>query len=175
MILSRTISTLIKSGIRYLTLRAYGKTDARTAPEAAPYGVDSNPVAGLQAIYIKSTIDGKAACIGYINTQQLSEVGEMRLFSTDDEGTLQTYLWLKANGDILMGGDTNFAVMFNELKTEFNKLKTDYNNLVTSYNGHTHILTLSAGTGTAAPTVSSGASNTSNIDNAKNPKIKTNS
>ncbi len=85
-------------------------------------------------------------------------------------------IWIISSKDELFteGKQTGkFAVKFNELKTEFNQLKTDFNNLVTKYNTHVHVLTLTAGTGTAAPTATTQTANTSNIDNAKNDKIKT--
>lgn len=153
-----------------------GKGDLRQPLEVSPYGVDSNPIKGKRALFITTGVAGKYYVPGYLNTARLAQPGEFRSFSTDANGQLQAYMWLKNSGNIMeLNGNDNWAVKFNELKTEFNKLKTDYNNLVTTFNSHVHVLTLSAGTGTAAPSVSQGAANTSNIDNVKNAKIKTNS
>lgn len=157
-----------------------GKSDTRTAKQLAPFGIDSNPVKDVPYIYIKTELDGKEVIVGFIQKDLLAEVGETRLFSTDANGNLQTYIWLKnANNEIHLGGDSNFAVKFNELKTEFNKLKTDFNTLVNLYNSHVHPV---AGAVPAAPptlpsttpTASQATANTSNIDTAKNEKIKTN-
>jgi hypothetical protein len=52
------------------------------------------------------------------------------------------------------GGSNDGMVLINHLITKLNNLENGYNDLVTKYNAHTHILTLSTGTGTAATTVS---------------------
>lgn len=157
-----------------------GKSDTRTAKQLAPFGVDSNPVKDVPYIYMKTELDGKEVIVGFIQKDLLAEVGETRLFSTDTNGNLQTYIWLKnADNEMHLGGDSNFAVKFNELKTEFNKLKDDFNDLITSYNSHVHpavgvIGTPPAVAVTVSPIASPASPNTSNIDNAKNEKIKTN-
>ena len=43
-----------------------------------------------------------------------------------------------------------------KLIDHLNNLETAFNNLLNAYNSHTHILTLTSGTGTAAPTTSNG-------------------
>lgn len=155
--------------------------DTRTAIESAPFGIDGNPIKGTRMIWARTEVDGAETILGVWNVNRVADTGEARIFSMDADQNTKFNFWCRAAGEGLIGdsddpGDyTNYAVLFNELKTEFNKLKTDYNNLVTTFNAHTHILTLSAGTGTAAPSVTQGSSNTSNIDNAKNAKLKYNS
>lgn len=157
-----------------------GKGDVRTPIESSAFGIDSNPTDGKVPIYAASPVKGKYYVIGYLNTNRLAETGEVRLFSTDADGELQAYVWLRNNGQFLeLNGDDNFAVKFNELKEEFNKLKADYNSLVSVFNAHVHVVAnavpLVPGPVTAAPSATQGTPNTSNIDLAKNDKIKTNS
>lgn len=151
----------------------FGKDDVQTALQYGPYGYDSNPVKDMVAVYGKTASNGETVILGYVHKNLQAGVGETRIFATDADATEKFYIWLRNTGIVEIGGTANYAVKFNELKTEFNKLKTDFNNLVTKYNSHVHVLTLTAGTGTAAPTAVPQTANASNIDAAQNDKIKT--
>lgn len=172
--LVKVISAEISELKRKIKFLRGGKSDVQTAPEAMPFGYDSHPVKDWIAVYSKTSQNGKGVVIGYINKQQLAEVGETRLFSTDADGALQTYIWLTNDGKIELGGSDNFAVKFNELKEEFNDLKGSVNDLVQSYNTHTHTTACGAGAGSASPTPTQAVANSANIDNAKNENILTN-
>jgi len=100
-----------------------GNNDVQSPLEASPYGHDSNPVKGMVAIYGKTMEQGKTIIVGYINVNQLAEVGENRLYSTNADGQVQTYIWLKNNGDILLGGDSDNAVRYNPLSNELTAFK----------------------------------------------------
>jgi len=172
--LVKIISTSLDSfGKLIVKFSRFGNKDIQTSIEVSQYGVDSNPIKGMVAIYTPTTSNGDTFILGYLNKNRLADVGEFRTFATDADGVEKFYIWQKSDGTCEIGGDTNFAVKFNELKTEFNKLKTDHNNFLAEYKTHTHVLTLTSGTGTAAPTISTQIANTSNIDNSKNDKIKT--
>lgn len=170
-VLSKVLSTSIEKLSRIVKILRYGKDDYLTCMEANAYGIDSNPIKDMVAVYAPSAEKGKAVIIGYINKNQKAAVGELRLFSTDADGVEKFYVWLKNDETIEIGGTTNFAVKFNELKTEFNKLKQDHNNFLVEYKTHVH----TGGTimGSTGPTTSTQTPNTSNIENAKNDKIKT--
>lgn len=60
---------------------------------------------------------------------------------------------LTADGMSLNGDEFGGLIKIQELVDKINRLENKVNDLITKYNSHTHILTLSAGTGTAAPTV----------------------
>lgn len=53
----------------------------------------------------------------------------------------------------LNDGSYGGLIKIDSLITKINNLENLVNDLITKYNAHTHILTLTAGTGTAAPTV----------------------
>lgn len=173
----KTISTELKDKMRIIKYARYGKDDIQTSIEASPSGVDSNPIKDMVAVYAPTGTKGETVIIGYLNKNQKAEVGELRVFATNDSGTEKFYVWLRSSGEIEIGGTSNYAVKFNELKTEFNALKQSHNDLLNEYKTHTHIATLavsgSSATGTTNPTISTQTPNTSNIDNAKNDKIKT--
>lgn len=168
-VISTEIDTIKRRVVKILR---FGKSDVQTALECGHYGIDSNPIKDMVAVYAPTEEKGKVAIIGYINKNQKALPGEFRMFSTDANGTEKFYVWLKNDETIEIGGDSNFAVKFNELKTEFNALKTDYNNHINEYNLHTH-LGVTVGSGATGITTPSTNTNTSNIDNAKNDKIKT--
>lgn len=169
--LVKIISTEIKNLKRVIKYLRFGKNDIQTSFEISPYGLDSNPIKDMIAIYSPTTDKGETAIIGYINKNQKANAGEFRTFATDDSGVEKFYTWLKKDGTMEIGGSSNFAVKFNELKTEFNKLKTDHNNFLAEYKLHIHTGgTISGSTG---PTTSTQINNSSIIDNAKNTKIKT--
>lgn len=156
---------------RLVKVLRYGKVDVQTPIQAAPYGLDSAPVKDMIAVYTRVESDGSTVVVGYLNKDSKAGPGEYRTFATDAQGVEKFYTWMKSTGIMEIGGDTNFAVKFNELKTEFNALKKSHNDLLTEYKIHIH----SGGVimGNTGPTTSTQMPNTSNIDNAKNDKIKT--
>ncbi len=160
-----------------------GKGDIREPLEVSSFGIDSNPTPDKRGLYTTTTTIGKYYIIGYLNTNRKSAVGETRIFSTDSVGAFKYNIWLKSDGKALMGTSddpeayANFAVKFNELKTEFNELKSKYNALVSTFNAHVHVVSgifPGVGVATVAVPASPGSSSTANIDNAKNADIKYN-
>lgn len=53
---------------------------------------------------------------------------------------------------IMRGGDADGLVKVADLVSKLNAIENKVNTLINNFNTHTHILTLSVGTGTAAPT-----------------------
>lgn len=171
---------------RLVKCRFMGLNDIREPKESSPYGLDSNPIADMRAIYVETSTKGKYYVIGYVTTERMADVGETRLFSTDTNGQLQAYMWLKNEGNILeLNGNDDNAVLFNKLKIEFNELKQSHNDLVSKVNAnaalqgtHTHPYLNATTPSVTSPSGVPGQTSTpsdANIDNAKNEKIKTNS
>jgi hypothetical protein len=159
---------------RVVKVLRFGKSDVQTSDQVAPHGIDSNPIKDMIAVYAKTEQKGETVILGYLNRNVMAGIGETRIFSTNSSGTLQTFIWLKADGTIELGGANDFAVRFNELKSGFDQLKSDHNDLVTAFNAHMHA---TAGTGPPSPpTPGSGipaTPSTANIDSAKIEEIKT--
>lgn len=130
--IAKMISTTIEQGRRIIKMRVFGKSDARTAPEAGPFGIDSNPLAGMEAIWLPGTVNGRAVCIGYINAKQLAAAGETRLYSLDSNGNLKTYIWLKGNGDIELGGNTHHATQYEALNNALQNYITALNSAIST-------------------------------------------
>jgi len=166
---TKTISTSIKNAVRFVKFLRMGKSDVQECRQASPFGIDSAPTKDMAAIYAKTGEVGKPVIIGYINKNQISEAGETRLFSTDENGTVKIALHLKNDGTAEIGGNSKNMVRFQELETGFNTLKTDFNNLVIAYNLHIH----PSSSGTTSPTVTQGTSSTADISGSKINEIKT--
>lgn len=175
-IFTKVISTTVKSGKRFIKILGWGDDDFRTPKEYAPFGTDANPIKGMSALMIQSAESGQYAIVGYINTSQLADVGEHRIYSTDADGAEQFFIWLKNDGTCQVGGTGDFLTRYNELETGFEQLKTDVNKLVTAFNGHVHSAAGGVGTPTpptAVPTVIPVSSSSASIANAKISEIKT--
>ena len=158
----------------FIKVLRYGKNDVQTADQISPFGIDSNPLKDMIAIYSPTISKGDTVILGYINRNQLAGIGETRLFSEDGNGDLSTYLWLRNNGIIEVGGDTDFMVRYSELETAFNQLKDDFDN-------HVHdgvIISVSGGSGAPAVGVTGNsgsptATTSADISGAKINEIKT--
>jgi hypothetical protein len=125
-IISSEYNTLNQRIVKFLGL---GNKDIQTAIQASPHGIDSNPVKDLIAVYGKTKEKGETVIIGYLNKSLLAEVGENRLFSTDDAGGLKTFIWLKNDGTIQMAGTGDFMVRYEEMAKVCNELKDDITTL----------------------------------------------
>jgi hypothetical protein len=168
------ISNEIVTRFRKIKVRRLGQNDIQTPTQAAPFGVDSAPIKNMRAIYADTDKKGKPVIIGYINRELIAGDGETRIFSLDENGELATFIWLKADGTMQIGGDADNAVRFSELKTGFDQLKSDHDALVDAFNSHMHA---TAGTGPPVPpTPGTGIPamhTTASIDDSKIDEIKT--
>ena len=125
MIQGKTISTSFNNlKNRIVKFTGLGNNDVKTAKEANAYGFDSNPVKGMIAIYADTLTKGNKVIVGYLNVNQLADVGECRLFSTDSDGNLKIDLWLKNDGTIEIGGSADNVVRYSPLNTGLQNLVT---------------------------------------------------
>lgn len=126
--LTKIISTEFDNLKRLVAkFRRFGLSDVQTSIEAGPYGMDSNPIADMIAVYAPTSQVGETVIVGYINKNRLAEIGENRLFSTDAQGNLKTFLWLKNDGTIQLGGTADNVVRFAPLNNELQDLASFIN------------------------------------------------
>jgi hypothetical protein len=171
--ITKTISTQLDSlKNRVVKVLRFGKTDIRTAKEAAPYGTDSNPIKGMTAVYAQTSNKRDRVIVGYLNKNQLADVGEHRIFSTDSNGDLQFYVWLKSDGTMQLGGNEKHLARFEELKSGFDALREDHNALLQEFKVHTHP-GVTTGAGVTGVPVSTSSPSTASIDDSKIAEIKT--
>lgn len=98
------------------------KNDTVQAKQIAPYGIDSAPVKQVVAIYSGTDSVKDCVVLGYIVPNQLASPGENRLFSSDADGNLKAYIWLKNDGTILIGGNADNAVRYAPLDAGLQQL-----------------------------------------------------
>lgn len=121
---SKVRSSFIEKGKRVLKVFEFG---AKTAVEIAPFGDDSNPIANMTAIYADTGEAGDKIILGYINQSQLAEVGEKRIYSTDSNGAIKFFIWLKNDGTCQIGGTDDNMVRYEKLDDALQAQKTDIN------------------------------------------------
>jgi hypothetical protein len=124
-------SLIQQTGHRIVKAFGYG---AVTADIAMPFGEDSCPVKGMDAIYATTDSDEQPVIIGYINTNQIAGPGEKRQFSlkaitVGGKITYQIafYTHLKNDGTYEIGGNTKHMVRYEDLNLGLIETKNDIN------------------------------------------------
>lgn len=173
----KVLSTAIKGGKRFVKMLLLGKDDTQEVHNLDSWGVDSHAIKDSACVVLNTGVRGQSVVVGYVNIEQIAEVGERRTFSTDKDGNLKFYIHQKNDGTCEIGGDTDNMVRYSELKTAFDELKADFNNLVAAYNSHIHITTATVAAtptpGIISPTTSTGTPSTADVSGAKIDEIKT--
>jgi hypothetical protein len=104
--ISQIISSSIEKGRRILKILRLGKDDIQTSYESMPYGVDSVPIKDLVAIQMETAERGKSVIVGYINKNQVADVGELKIYATNSQGVEQGFVHLKNSGEVVASGTT---------------------------------------------------------------------
>ena len=171
--IGKIISTALQSSRLYIKILGLGKSDIKTPDNCLPFGIDNQPTnnQNYKCIYSETSIAGQNVVIGMINMKAIADIGELHLYSEQTNGTESFRIKLRNNGKCEIGGNTNFAVKYNELKTQYQALQKTVNDHIASYNAHVHPGgTISGSTG---PVATPAISDTSDITQAKNIDILT--
>lgn len=124
-------STMTEDGMRMIKVDQFG---AKEPYECSPYGFDSNPIKDMTAIYADTSENGEPIIIGYVNENQLAEVGELRLYNSG-----QGYIWIKNDDSIELNGNARTIIAFQDLKSELEntitKLNAELTKIQTSITG----------------------------------------
>lgn len=112
---------------RIVKFLLYGKNDVRESIYVSPYGIDSNPIQDMIALYGSTDEKGSSVIIGYINKNSIAGTGELRLFSTDANGVEKSYTWLKADGSVEINGSTDNFVRYTALDSNLQSQVTKIN------------------------------------------------
>jgi hypothetical protein len=130
MFLANVLGSVIRGTRRIVQVSLFKK--AREIPQALPYGVDSAPVREMVAVYANTADMGNSVIVGYVYKDAVAEVGSIRLYSENG------YVYLRANGNLELLGDSKHMVRYEELETGFNSLKQSVSDLTTAFNTHVH-------------------------------------
>lgn len=105
-------------GQRTVKVSGYGTA---TADQVAPFGDDSCPLQGMDAIYSETDTDEQPVIVGYVNTNCMAAEGEKRMFSMrlNEDGTYTQmfYTWMKRDGTYEIGGATDNLTRYTALNT----------------------------------------------------------
>ena len=111
--------TNIEDGFRVITATQYG---TKTADECSPFGLDCNPVDGMDAVFAETDSDGEAVIIGYLQRERISQPGETRFYALDEWGEkVMVDVKLKNDGVIEIAGNKDNFVSYKELNKELVK------------------------------------------------------
>ena len=122
--ISKINSSLIEKGFRVFKVLQFG---AKTADECAPFGEDSNPLKNMSAVFAETSSGGEPVIIGYFNKNQIAEIGEKRMYSLKEDGSVSSFIWLKNDGKIQLNGNVDNAVRFKPLNTAITQTDTSIN------------------------------------------------
>lgn len=179
--LIKVISTEIKNAIRFVKFLRFGRGDYQTAMNVTPYGVDSNPIKDMIAVYGQTSEKGDTVVLGYINKSSVAQPGENRIFSTNAQGQVQASIYLKADGVIVITGNSieflgseKTLAKFQELKEGFDQLKSDLNDHIQNWNTFAVAYTpgSSSSVGTP-PTAQQSDPSTASVDDSQASNLKT--
>lgn len=170
----KVISSIITEGRIKVKFLGSGKKDIQEKDQVSPFGIDSSPIKDMIAVYSVTSEIGNEVIVGYIQKNQISDIGETRLFSTNSEGTEQISLHLKNDGTAEFGGDSDFMVRFSVLQSEYNELRDSHNSLVNKWNAFAlAYVPGSPSTIGLPPTASTASTSSGDISGAKIEEIKT--
>ena len=157
---SKFFESIVEQGKRILKVQQFG---AKSANEVAPFGVDSNPIKGMTAIYAETSNNSETVVIGYINENQLANSGEIRLYSVDENKALKSFIWLKNDNTIEFNGNAYSMVRFEPLKQGIN----NKDNLI-----NIELAKIATAINAIVPGSYIPGNITTNIDSAKNEDLK---
>lgn len=124
MIIGKVDNTSLSAlGQRLIKMLRFGLSDIVEPKQAAPFGIDSNPIKGMVAIYADTAAKSSGVAIGYIAKDLVAEAGEIRIFSTDSDGNVKSYVWCKKDGKLQLAGDNDNAVRYSPLNSGLQDFK----------------------------------------------------
>jgi hypothetical protein len=172
--IGKIINTTIEKSKLIVKILGLGSSDVKTIYNVAPFGIDGNTTDKYKCVYSETGVGGERVLLGIINSRVLAESGELHLFSEKSNGTDSFRIKLMTNETCEIGGNANFAVRYNELKSEYDKTVLYLTSLKTASLGiATALDALVPGTSTAFNLIMS-TQTTGDISTCKNDKIKTN-
>lgn len=110
--LAKVKSSVIENGKRIMKVIQFG---TKTAKEVGPFGFDSSAPENLTALYCKTSNDDEDCIIGYINKNQLANLGESRMYSVDAQGEVMATILCDASGRISLNGNAFSSVRYENL------------------------------------------------------------
>lgn len=89
-----------------------GREDTQEVVTVSSFGIDSFPIKDLIAIQAKTQVSGESVVVGFILKDRVADVGETRIYSTNENGVVQQYIHLKNDGTAEFGGTGDFLTRY---------------------------------------------------------------
>jgi phage baseplate assembly protein V len=165
LLIGRAILSAVDNGTKTATVQVTGLNgETITGIEVlSPYGFEAYPGQGQAVVLFVNGNRDQGMVLSIHDRENRPtdlEEGESSQYSK-----FNNYVKCNKNEEVEVNGKDDYAVAFNDLKTEFNKLKDDYNS-------HTHIITkVMPGVASITSEVTA-AQNSSVIDNCKVDKVR---
>jgi hypothetical protein len=120
----------------------YSANDVVESLSANQFGIDSNPIEGINCVYDK-TEDSTGVITGCINGSTEAQPGETRLYSMDASGNLKAIGWLHADGTIVFNYTTmtlkgtadnpvRYIPLNTALQAAITTINTNFSNIATA-------------------------------------------
>jgi len=126
-----------ENDVRMLSVEITEPDDIQEIQQIFLSGEDNAPAPGDDVVILEISETYKIVIAIEDGVTPSVEVGERAMYSRDDN-VVKAFVYLKNDGQMILNGDGDFAVRYNELETAFEVLRADLNDLVTTYNSHTH-------------------------------------
>ena len=127
-----TITRVQQAISEFIKVLRFGKNDVQTALQVAPAGIDSKPVKNAIAVHSTTGNNGESVILGYIEKHDNTQEGETRIFATDENGVEVFSVFLKRNGTIEIGGNTDNMVRYSTLNTALQTFANNLNDKLTT-------------------------------------------
>ena len=115
--LAKVKSSSIENFKRIIKVLQFGP---KTAKECYPFGFDSSAPENWTAIYSDTSNKDESIIIGYINKNQIAEVGGSRMYGVANSGEVVSFLYARASGVLELNGNEFSGVRFQNLVTAIN-------------------------------------------------------
>jgi len=125
--IAEVVSSKIEDGQRLIKIIVMGKDDVHEIHQVTPFGIDSNPIKGSKALHVQTLQMGESVVAGTINEATDLAPGEIRIFSTDEDGVEQAHVTIRTDGTIEIGGTAHNMVRYTPLNAGIQQFKADVN------------------------------------------------
>lgn len=122
---AEVIETRVVDGRRLVKCRVMGKDDIQEIQFIQPFGIDSNPRPDKRGVHTATGSLDTKLFLGVANDNCAAEVGEVIIFSEDENNEVASYIHFKADGNILINGDTDNAVRFKPMAETIKEIQDD--------------------------------------------------
>jgi len=122
-----TIAKVLQATNEFVKVLRYGLSDVSTPEQALPFGIDSKPIKNKRAVVLNTARKGKNVTVGYLIQSELTESGETRIYSTDNDGIEKFYVQLFKDGTCEIGGDADNMVRYAPLNNSLQAQKNAIN------------------------------------------------